>query len=54
MNQETPRNANFCAYQVTVDQIEERSGLTFWSDLPLPVQAALKKRQGQLAGRIGC
>jgi len=54
MNQETPRNANFCTYQVTVDQIEVRSGLTFWSDLPLPVQTALKSRQGQLASRIGC
>ncbi|MDI3206668.1 DNA/RNA non-specific endonuclease [Pseudomonas shahriarae] len=54
MNQETPRNANFCSYQVTVDQIEERSGLTFWGDLPLPVQNTLKSRQGQLAGRIGC
>lgn len=54
MNQDTPRNANFCAYQVTVAQIEERSGLTFWSHLPQPVQDALKSRQGQLLSRIGC
>jgi endonuclease G len=54
MNQDTPRNANFCAYQVTVAQIEERSGLTFWSHLPQPVQDALKSRQGQLPSRIGC
>lgn len=54
MNQDTPRNANFCAYQVTVAQIEERSGLTFWSRLPQPVQDALKLRQGQLLSRIGC
>lgn len=54
MNQETPRNANFCAYQATVEQIEERSGLTFWNDLPLPVQTVLKSRQGQLASRFGC
>lgn len=54
MNQETPRNANFCAYQINVEQIEERSGLTFWSDLPLPVQTVLKSRQGQLASRFGC
>ncbi|OPA89660.1 endonuclease [Pseudomonas fluorescens] len=54
MNQETPRNASFCAYQVTVAQIEERSGLTFWSHLPQPVQDALKAKQGQLPSRIGC
>lgn len=54
MNQETPRDASFCAYQVTVDQIEERSGLTFWSHLPQPVQDALKSKQGQLPSRIGC
>lgn len=54
MNQDTPRAANFCDYQVTVDQIEERSGLTFWSELPQVVQTALKSRQGQLPARIGC
>jgi endonuclease G len=54
MNQETPKGAAFCDYQVTVDQIEERSGLTFWSNLPQAVQAALKSRQGQLPTRIGC
>lgn len=54
MNQETPKNANFCDYQVTVSQIEARSGLTFWSNLPQPVQAALKAKQGQLPSRIGC
>ncbi len=54
MNQETPKDANFCDYQVTVNQIEARSGLTFWSNLPQPVQAALKSKQGQLPSRIGC
>lgn len=54
MNQETPKGAAFCDYQVTVEQIEERSGLTFWSNLPQAVQAALKSKQGQLPTRIGC
>lgn len=54
MNQETPRDANFCAYQVTVAQIEERTGLMFWNGLPQPVQEALKSRQGLLPGRLGC
>ncbi|WGT27037.1 DNA/RNA non-specific endonuclease [Pseudomonas marginalis] len=54
MNQETPRDASFCAYQVTVAQIEERSGLTFWGNLPQPIQDVLKSKQGQLPSRIGC
>jgi len=54
MNQETPKGADFCDYQVTVDHIEERSGLTFWSTLPQALQATLKARQGQLPSRIGC
>lgn len=54
MNQDTPRDANFCAYQVTVAQIEERSGLTFWSRLPQAVQESVKSRLGQLPSRIGC
>ncbi|MFK3605336.1 endonuclease [Pseudomonas sp. AP19] len=54
MNQETPKGANFCDYQVTVEHIEERSGLTFWNQLPPSVQAALKAKQGQLPSRIGC
>ena len=54
MNQETPKGADFCDYQVTVDHIEERSGLTFWSTLPQAMQATLKARQGQLPSRIGC
>ncbi|MEO8491794.1 DNA/RNA non-specific endonuclease [Pseudomonas sp.] len=54
MNQETAKGANFCDYQVTVNQIEERSGLTFWSSLPQSVQTSLKSKQGQLLARIGC
>ncbi|OEC47657.1 DNA/RNA non-specific endonuclease [Pseudomonas sp. AP42] len=54
MNQETPKGADFCDYQVTVDHIEERSGLTFWSTLPQALQATLKTKQGQLPNRIGC
>jgi endonuclease G len=54
MEQETPRSANYCHYQTTVDQIERRSGLTVWSHLPSSVQANLKSAPGQLASRIGC
>ena len=54
MNQDSPKSANFCDYRATVEQIEERSGLTFWSGLPQMVQTALKSRQGQLPQKIGC
>ncbi|UQI28501.1 DNA/RNA non-specific endonuclease [Pseudomonas bijieensis] len=54
MEQSTPRSANFCDFQVTVDEIEERSGLTLWSGLPLDVQTKLKAEKGQLPQRIGC
>lgn len=54
MEQSTPRSASFCEYQVTVDEIEERSGLTLWSNLPQDVQADLKSKRGQLPQKIGC
>ncbi|WP_226476214.1 DNA/RNA non-specific endonuclease [Pseudomonas sp. MWU16-30323] len=54
LNQETPKGANFCDYRATVEQIEQRSGLTFWSELPQAVQTALKSKQGQLPQRMGC
>ncbi len=54
MEQSTPRSASFCDYQVTVEEIEERSGLTLWSNLPQDVQADLKSKRGQLSQKIGC
>ena len=54
LDQDSPRQANFCDYQVTVSDIEKRSGLTIWTDLPAEVQAVLKSTQGQLLKRIGC
>lgn len=54
MEQTTPRSASFCDYQVTVKEIEERSGLTLWSNLSQAVQAELKSKRGQLPQKIGC
>ncbi|MNE22056.1 MULTISPECIES: DNA/RNA non-specific endonuclease [unclassified Pseudomonas] len=54
MDQDTPRTANYCDFQVTIDQIEERSGLTVWSGLPPDIQADLKSKPGQLPKKIGC
>ncbi|MNI74780.1 Nuclease precursor [compost metagenome] len=54
MEQGTPRAASFCDYQVTVAEIEERSGLTFWSGLAQEDQEALKGKKGKLPQRMGC
>ncbi|MCU7247308.1 DNA/RNA non-specific endonuclease [Pseudomonas koreensis] len=54
MEQSTPRKADFCDFQVTVAQVEERSRLVLWSGLPQDVQAELKVKKGQLSKRIGC
>ncbi|WP_232434473.1 DNA/RNA non-specific endonuclease [Pseudomonas asplenii] len=54
MDQDTPRAANFCNYQVTVEEIEQRSGLKVWTTLSAAEQAALKPVRGQLTKDIGC
>jgi len=54
MDQDTPKSADFCTQQVTVEEIEKRSGLKIWSALPPDVQATLKTQPGQLAQRLGC
>lgn len=54
MDQDTPKGTDICTQQVTVAEIEKRSGLTLWSSLPVDVQARLKQQPGQLAQRLGC
>lgn len=54
MDQNTPRNANFCNFQVTVSQIEQKTGLTIWSALPVNVANTIKSQKGALASDLGC
>ncbi|UMB78856.1 DNA/RNA non-specific endonuclease [Dickeya fangzhongdai] len=56
MNQDTPKSANFCNYQVTVDSIEAKTNpkLNVWSALPASVAAVVKSQKGTLAKEIGC
>lgn len=54
MEQSTPLNADFCEFQVTVADIERRSGLTLWGNLPDDIQARLKSTPGNLPSKIGC
>lgn len=56
MDQNTPRSANFCDYQVTVEAIEHKTKplLTLWSDLPETVARVVKTTTGNLAQKLGC
>lgn len=54
MDQNTPRFANFCDFQVTIEQIENRSGLKIWSELNGEVKNTLSVEKGRLAAMIGC
>ena len=54
MDQNTPRNANFCNFQVTVSQIEQKTGLNIWSALPANVASTIKSQKGALGSDLGC
>ncbi|MBQ4768317.1 endonuclease [Pectobacterium versatile] len=57
MNQDTPKTANFCNYQVTVDSIEQKTNpkLSIWSALPANIAAIVKSQKGTLAkNKFGC
>ncbi|WP_407725905.1 DNA/RNA non-specific endonuclease [Pectobacterium aroidearum] len=54
MDQDTPRAANFCNFQVTVSQIEQKTGLTIWSALPANVANTIKSQKGSLGSDLGC
>ncbi|MBI0554534.1 DNA/RNA non-specific endonuclease [Pectobacterium parmentieri] len=57
MNQDTPKSANFCDYQVTVDSIEQKTNpkLNIWSALPANIAAIVKSQKGTLAkNKFGC
>lgn len=56
MDQDIARSAKFCDYQVTVNDIEEKTTpkLNIWSDLPADVANAIKSQKGTLAKEMGC
>lgn len=54
MDQDTPRTANFCDYQVTLEEVERRSGLIMWSGLGSQEKTALRTVKGRLPTLIGC
>ena len=54
MDQNTPRFADYCEFQVTIEDIENRSGLTIWSGLTSEVKNTLRVEKGLLPAMIGC
>jgi len=57
MQQDLPRSANFCDYQVTVDAIERKTNyfLRIWPTLSAEVSARVKTQPGTLAkDEMGC
>jgi endonuclease G len=54
MEQETARNANYCAHRVTVDTVEQRSGLDFFAALPDGAEEQVVRVAGLLNQRLGC
>ncbi|WP_420911306.1 DNA/RNA non-specific endonuclease [Winslowiella iniecta] len=57
MDQNLPRSANFCDYQVTVDSIERKTNyfLRIWPALPTEISRRIKSQPGTLAkDEMGC
>ena len=54
MDQSTPRNDDFCEHRVTVDEVEKRSSLNFFSALEDSLEVQIEGSPGALLGRLGC
>jgi len=52
--QDASRQANFCNYQVTIAEIEKRTGLKIWPALPTEIQEPIKSILGLLPQQMGC
>lgn len=54
LDQDTPRNANFCDHRTTVDEVEQRAGLNLFHELSESAQVSLEAGPGTLAVELGC
>lgn len=54
MNQDTPKNASYCQYQVSIKDVENKTGLNFWNLLDDNYQRKIKSVPGGLAKKMGC
>jgi endonuclease G, mitochondrial len=54
MNQSSGRNDNFCGKEVTIDEVELRTGLNIMPSLSSSVQAPVERGLGGLKSELGC
>ena len=54
VSQDTPGTDSHCAHRVTVDEVERRSKLDLFADLPDAEEAELERAEGTLFPRLGC
>lgn len=54
MHQDAARSDDYCNFLVTVGEVEERTGLKFFSTLPTVQRRALAKEPGRLVDGVGC
>lgn len=54
MDQYASRNDNFCDSEVTVDEVEQRTGLDIMPNLPSYKRSAVEGRMGGLKSELGC
>lgn len=54
MEQTSPRSLNYCSTEVTVDEVESRSGLNFLPSMPWWKEGAVEGNLGGLKTELGC
>ncbi len=54
MEQDASRSSNYCAYEVTVDEVESRSGLDIMPSLASYKESAVEGSVGGLTSALGC
>ena len=54
LSQTVSRSANFCNYEVSIDDVELRSGLNIMPDLPSYKESAVEGQTGGLSSSLGC
>lgn len=54
MEQDLARSANFCATEVTVNEVESRTGLNIMPTLPSYKESAVEGQTGGLSAALGC
>jgi endonuclease G len=54
MDQNSGRSDNFCLKEVTIDEVELRTGLNLMPTLTTTTQNAIERAVGGLSSKLGC